>query len=134
MIVGTRKSSDLECFHWVNTLLGNIKSSIQGTYHGFEFDKYAARYLSEFQYRFNRRFDLPPMVQRLLRACALTAARPEKWLRSAEAWGKSLIFFLRKDRPPRGGANCNDSDAQDGAAAPITNTRTLCTPATGADE
>ena len=87
VVVGQRKSSDLQCFHWVNTLLGNIKSSIQGTYHGFKFDKYAARYLGELQYRFNRRFDLPLMVPRLLRACALTEARPEKWLRSAEAWG-----------------------------------------------
>ncbi len=87
VVVGTRKSSDLECFHWVNTLLGNIKSSIQGTYHGFKFDKYAARYLGELQYRFNRRFDLPRMVPRLLRACVLTSARPEKWLRTAEAWG-----------------------------------------------
>jgi transposase-like protein len=87
VVVGTRKSSDLDCFHWVNTLLGNIKSSIQGTYHGFKFDKYAARYLGELQYRFNRRFDLPTMIPRLLRACALTTARPEKWLRTAEAWG-----------------------------------------------
>ena len=87
VVVGTRKSSDLECFHWVNTLLGNIKSSIQGTYHGFKFDKYAARYLAELQYRFNRRFDLPSMVPRLLRACALTGPRTERWLRSADAWG-----------------------------------------------
>ena len=87
VVVGNRKSSDLECFHWVNTLLGNIKSSIQGTYHGFKFDKYAARYLAELQYRFNRRFNLPTMIPRLLRACTLTAARPEKWLRSAEGWG-----------------------------------------------
>ena len=87
VVVGTRKSSDLECFHWVNTLLGNIKSSIQGTYHGFKFDKYAARYLGELQYRFNRRFDLPSMIPSLLRACALPTARPEKWLRTAEAWG-----------------------------------------------
>jgi len=63
------------------------QSSLQGTYHGFKFDKYSARYLSELQYRFNRRFDLPQLIPRLLRACALTTARPEKWLRSAEAWG-----------------------------------------------
>lgn len=87
VVVGQCKSSDLACFHWVNTLLGNIKSSIQGTYHGFKFGKYAARYLGELQYRFNRRFDLPLMIPRLLRACALTEARPEKWLRSAEVWG-----------------------------------------------
>jgi len=90
VVVGTRKSSDLECFfHWVNTLLGNIKSSIQETYHGFKFDKYAARYLAELQYRFNRRFDLPTMIPGLLRACALTTTRPEKWLRTAEGWGES---------------------------------------------
>ena len=41
----------------------------------------------EHVYRFNRRFDLPSMIPRLLRACALTTARPEKWLRTAEAWG-----------------------------------------------
>ncbi len=87
VVVGQRRSSDLECFHWVNTLLGNIKSSIQGTYHGFKFEKYANRYLAELQYRFNRRFDLPAMVPRLLRACTLTTGKPEKWLRSAEAWG-----------------------------------------------
>jgi hypothetical protein len=49
----------------VNTLPGNLKSSLQGTYHGFKFDKYAARYLAEVQYRFNRRFDLPRMIPRL---------------------------------------------------------------------
>ena len=87
VVVGERKSSDLDCFHWVNTLLGNIKSSIQGTYHGFKFSKYADRYLGELQYRFNRRFELRAMVPRLLRACARTTARPERWLRTAEAWG-----------------------------------------------
>ena len=52
------------------------------------FDKYATRYLAEVQRRFNRRFDLPRMIPRLqLRACAQTTARPEKWLRLAEAWG-----------------------------------------------
>jgi hypothetical protein len=87
VVVGQRRSSDLECFNRINTLLGNIKSSIQGSYHGFKFEKYAARYLAELQYRFNRRFDLPSMVPRLLRICTLTTARSEKWLRSAEAWG-----------------------------------------------
>jgi len=52
----------------VNTLLGNFKNPIQGSYHGFKFDKYAARYVAEVQYRFNRRFDLPHMISRLLRA------------------------------------------------------------------
>jgi hypothetical protein len=45
-------------FRWVNTLLGNLKTAITGTYHAIKFPKYAQRYLAEAQYRFNRRFDL----------------------------------------------------------------------------
>jgi hypothetical protein len=85
-IVGTkRKSTDMDCFAWVNTLLSNIKTAIAGTYHGFKFGKYARRYLSEAQYRFNRRFDLSTMLPRLLYAGARTGSRTEKWLRLAEA-------------------------------------------------
>jgi hypothetical protein len=84
VVVGVRKSSELDCFHWVNTLLGNIKSSIQGTYHGFSVRKYAARYLGEIQYRFNRRFDLSAMIPRLLKSCVLTPPCIEKHLRFTE--------------------------------------------------
>ena len=35
-VVGThRKSTDMGCLHWVNTILGNLKTSIDGNYHGF---------------------------------------------------------------------------------------------------
>jgi hypothetical protein len=85
-IVGTqRKSTDMACFAWVNTLLSNLKTAISGTYHGFKFEKYARRYLAEAQYRFNRRFDLSTMLPRLLYAGARTGSRSEKWLRLAEA-------------------------------------------------
>ena len=33
-------------------------SALRGTYHAIR-PKYAQRYLAEFEYRFNRRFDLP---------------------------------------------------------------------------
>lgn len=59
-------------FHWVNTLLGNLKTAMSGTYHAFDHAKYAHRYLAEFSYRFNRRFDLAGMVPRLLRAAVVT--------------------------------------------------------------
>lgn len=54
-------------FQWVNTVLGNLKSSLSGSYHGFNFYKCATRYLGAFAYRFNRRFDLssnsiPPLA------------------------------------------------------------------------
>jgi hypothetical protein len=35
-----------------------LKTGLTGTYHAFKFAKYAHRCLAEFQYRFNRRFDL----------------------------------------------------------------------------
>ena len=39
----------------VNTALGNIKTSLSGTYHVFGFRKYAHRYLGQVQYLFNQR-------------------------------------------------------------------------------
>jgi ribosomal protein L37AE/L43A len=78
-----RKSTDMECFTWVNTILGNLKTAINGTYHAFDFEKYAHRYLGEYQYRFNRRFDLSGMFSRLVTATARTGKRPECWLRLA---------------------------------------------------
>jgi transposase-like protein len=84
-IVGkTRKSTEMGCFKWINTVLGNLKTAIAGTYHGFEFSKYAGRYLAEVQYRFNRRFDLKAMFSRLLFAAVNTGKRTEVWLRLAE--------------------------------------------------
>ncbi len=60
---------------WVNTILGNVKRSLDGTYHAFR-PKYAARYLAEFQFRFNRRYDLAALPQRLLQAAAVALPLP----------------------------------------------------------
>jgi hypothetical protein len=68
----------------VNTLLGNLKSAIEGTYHAFDFAKYAHRYLAEFQYRFNRRFDMRSIFKRLLIAMARAPVCTERYLRLAE--------------------------------------------------
>jgi transposase-like protein len=76
-----RKSTKMDCFNWVNTILGNLKNAISGTYHAFDFEKYGYRYLGEFQYRFNRRFDLAAMFPRLCYATAKSGKWPEKWLR-----------------------------------------------------
>jgi hypothetical protein len=72
-------------FRWVNTMLGNLKTSLSGTYHSIKHAKYADRYLAEFAYRFNRRFDLAAMVPRLLRAAATTKPQPLSVLRMSEA-------------------------------------------------
>ena len=71
-------------FRWVNTLLGNLKTAITGTYHAIKFQKYAQRYLAEAQYRFNRRFDLKSILPRLLRAAVKTKPKPLYVTRLAE--------------------------------------------------
>jgi hypothetical protein len=50
-VVAGRKPRDLPEFQWINTVLGNLKTSLSGTYHGFRFGKYAERYLAAFSYR-----------------------------------------------------------------------------------
>lgn len=83
-VVGkNRKSTDMECFSWINTILGNLKTAISGTYHAFDFEKYGYRYLGECQYRFNRRFNLSTIFTRLVYAATNTGCRPERFLRLA---------------------------------------------------
>lgn len=71
-------------FRAVNIVLGNLKTAINGTYHAFNFAKYAERYLAEAQYRFNRRFDLNAILRRLVRAAATTSPYPAPALRFSE--------------------------------------------------
>ena len=85
MTGGGRQGAQTPQLHWVNTVLGNLKTSLVGTYHSFNHAKYAARYLAEFAYRFNRRFDLPSMLSRLLRIVATTDPLPLKIIRLSEA-------------------------------------------------
>ena len=84
---GGKASGKLEKFRAVNTVLGNLKTAICGTYHAFNFAKYAHRYLAEVQYRFNRRVDLSSILVRLLRAAVLTKPLPGRSLRAAELCG-----------------------------------------------
>jgi transposase-like protein len=83
-VVGGRKPKDLPEFQWINTVLGNLKTSLSGAYHAFAFSKYAFRYLAAFAYRFNRRFDLATLPQRLLIAVIHCRPRPERQLQLAE--------------------------------------------------
>ena len=81
---GGAASVKLPQFKAINTVLGNLKTALKGTYHAFAFAKYAHRYLAEAQYRFNRRFNLASILARLLRAACLTAPRPAPVIRMAE--------------------------------------------------
>ena len=75
-------SEKLPQFKWVNTILGNIKSSIIGTFRGAR--KHAGRTLAEFEYRFNRRFDLTTIIPRLGYAAVRTLPMPYRLLKLAE--------------------------------------------------
>ena len=68
---------------WVNTILGNIKRSLHGTYHRLS-SKHLPRYLAEFSYRFNRRFSLTEMFPRLAFVALRTAPMPYRVLKLAE--------------------------------------------------
>jgi ISXO2-like transposase domain/Transposase zinc-ribbon domain len=68
------KSSKMPRFKWVNTVLGNIKSAITGTYRAVR--SHADRTLAEFEYRFNRRYDLAAMMPRLVYAAVRTLPMP----------------------------------------------------------
>ena len=61
----------MEKLPWVHILIGNVKSFIQGTYHGVS-HKHLQQYLSEYCYRFNRRFDEYQLTDRILNACLNT--------------------------------------------------------------
>ena len=77
---GGRDSVEEAEFYWVNIILGNLKISLRSTYHAIRL-KYAQRYLSEFQYRFNRRFDLCELIPKLAYVALRTPPMPERLLK-----------------------------------------------------
>ena len=81
---GGAASAKHPSFLAVNTVLGNIKTSFSGTYHAFNFKKYARRYLGQVQYLFNRRFNLQTILHRLARAACQTPPCPMNVVRVAE--------------------------------------------------
>jgi hypothetical protein len=83
-VVAGRKPKELPQFKWVNTIFGNLKTSLSRSHHAFDFSQYAARYLGAFAYRFNRRVDLSTLHARLLIAATLCAPQPLRLIRMAE--------------------------------------------------
>ena len=70
-------------FTWVNTMLGNVKKALHGTYHAVG-KKHVGRYLGAFSYRFNRRFVLGDMIGRLAYVACRTAPLPYRLATMAE--------------------------------------------------
>jgi len=66
------ESQDPELAHeklkWINMLTSNLKRFLLSTHHGV-YPKYRKKYLTEFAYRFNRRYWPEQIFDRLLYAC-----------------------------------------------------------------
>ena len=70
-----KKAANWTPLRWVNTALGNVKTAIAGTCHHVS-PKHAQVYLTSFACRFNRRFRLDSIVERLAWAATRTAPQP----------------------------------------------------------
>lgn len=73
-------------FHWINTMISNVKRAIHGTYHSVS-SKHLPRYLAEFCFRFNNRFHIGAMIGNLIKHAANTKPRPLRLLTLAEQEG-----------------------------------------------
>ena len=75
-------TGEIPYFTWLSTIVGNVKSAITGTYRSSR-KGYCQRYLAEFQYRLNRRFDLKYIFKSILFTAAYTAPLSGMLLRKA---------------------------------------------------
>lgn len=76
-VTGGRRASVLnEKFRAVNTLIGNVKTVLTGTYHAVKFGKYRYRHLTEVQFRLSRGYDIRALLGGLLRAPVATPKQP----------------------------------------------------------
>jgi hypothetical protein len=87
VLTGGKAPSDLPQFRLINTLLGNLKTSFGGTFHAFNFDKCARRYLGGYCFRFNRHCSIAGMSERIANAVCCCMPLTERDLRVAEVYG-----------------------------------------------
>lgn len=84
LVVGNSKNPlKTAPFKWVNIILGNLKTALAGTFHKLS-KSHLPRHLATFQYRFNRRFKLGDMIERLAFVSLRTPPIPYRLLKIAE--------------------------------------------------
>lgn len=87
VVVGdSRDPSRTAPFKWVNTVLGNLKTAMAGTFHTLA-PQHLKRHLATFAYRFDRRYNLPEMLPRLAYAALKTLPMPKRIIKQAEYSG-----------------------------------------------
>ena len=85
-MVSALKPRELPRFKWVNTILGNLKTSLPCCHHAFGYSKYGAQYLAAFAYRFDRRYKLDDLMVGLMADATQGIPRPLRSIRCAEAY------------------------------------------------
>jgi hypothetical protein len=88
-VVGNLKPKSLPEFEWINTVLGNLKTTLSGAFRALRYKKYGQIYLTAFAYRFNRRFDLRGLVAGIIVDVARSKPVPERVVR----WGHAEAAF-----------------------------------------
>ena len=83
---GNLELLDSKEFKWVNTMIGNVKTSITGTCHSIS-SRHLPRYLAEFCFRFNNRFNLRKLIPLIGKVMVNTTPMPSKYLKLAETYG-----------------------------------------------
>ena len=119
---GGKASCETPGLRWVNTLLSNVKRALDGTYHSSFDARYAGRYLAEFQYQFDRGYQLPisyrdsPTSQHGLPRCLSNSLEWLELVRNPEeVWAQDhLLTRGGLARPPT-----NSSSDQSSARAPF---------------
>ena len=66
-------------FKWINTGLGNVQSAIKSTLRSCD-ARHTPRYLAAFEWRYNRRFELPKNLERLARVAMMIEPQPRSTL------------------------------------------------------
>ena len=59
----SHNSETVRAFNWIDTILGNLKTALAGTFHKLH-PEHLKRHLATFSYRFNRRYSLKSMIHR----------------------------------------------------------------------
>jgi len=83
---GNLELLDSKVFKWVNTMIGNVKTALTGTCHSINPSR-LPRYLAEFCFRFNYRFDLRKLLPLLGEIMVKTSLMPKSYFKLAESYG-----------------------------------------------
>ena len=87
VVTSGKHPNDLPQFRWNNPLLGNLKTSFSSTFHTCNFEKYAWRNLGGYCFRYNHRFSMAGMTERIPNVACCRLPLTESDLKVAKVYG-----------------------------------------------